>query len=174
MGGREGGAVHVAMSDSLIFKSPRHICFIGSVSLKAKWHGEMWKSQFHSRHCSLLFTWAISLLVPVWVSLVSVGTNQLDPTVHHQIPPRRPANKNVSAFKPLSIKRVMKTVRAPTEREPGFFLQADGIDLKFYHFLCHKSPRLWSQCQHFSPLCSLKMLYINRFRQGLFFSSEET
>lgn len=37
------------------------------------------------------------------------------------------------------------------QRKPGF--PADGIDLEFYHFLCHKSPRLWSmhfdQCQHF-------------------------
>lgn len=50
----------------------------------------------------------------------------------------------------------MKTIHAPAEREPGF--QADGIDLEFYHFLCHKSPRLWSrrfdQCQHF-PLYAL-------------------
>lgn len=56
------------------------------------------------------------------------------------------------------MKKAMKTVRAPTEREPGF--PADGIDLEFYHFLCHKSPRLWSlrfdQCQHFSLYALLK------------------
>lgn len=50
-----------------------------------------------------------------------------------------------------SMKRAMKTVNALTEIEPGF--QADGIDLEFYHFLCHKSSRLCSlcldQCQHF-------------------------
>lgn len=56
------------------------------------------------------------------------------------------------------MKRAMKTVHAPTEREPGF--PADGIDLEFYHFLCHKSPRLWSlrfdQCQHFCLYALLK------------------
>lgn len=56
------------------------------------------------------------------------------------------------------MKRVRETVHALTEREPGF--PADGIDLEFYHFLCHKSPRLWSlrfdQCQHFCISALLK------------------
>lgn len=52
----------------------------------------------------------------------------------------------------------MKSFHAPTEREAGF--PADGIDLEFYHFLCHKSPRLGSlhfdQCQHFCLYALLK------------------
>lgn len=52
----------------------------------------------------------------------------------------------------------MKTVHAPTGREPGF--PADGIDLELYHFLCHKSPRLCSllldQCQHFCLYALIK------------------
>lgn len=130
----------------------------------------MSKSQFHSCCRSPLFTWAIPLgsvkRPPAWLSLVTVGVNQLThcPSSHPaEELPTKTSLPSTSEHKKSRWKLSMLQLK-----ETQVF-QADGIDLKFYHFLCHKSPRLWWQCQHFSLYALLKCFTLIGWGRVIFF-----